>query len=165
MFRDAARADSVLTLRTDYGASMGFLDRFRSTARLPAGRFAPLPEDNFVRVVGESHCQPVLAKLRGRCVPGADGRPSFPVALVPERDNPYDPHAVAVVSGLGRVGYLPRDDARRYGPTLQALRDAGYDGGSCTGLLNGGEPGKPSLGVVLCVAYPEICEEQLTGRA
>lgn len=40
----------------------------------------------------------------------------MPVTLVLEPDNPYDDHAVAVMSAAGQVGHLPRDDARRYGP-------------------------------------------------
>jgi hypothetical protein len=111
-----------------------------------------------MRVVGESHCQSVLARLQRRCVPGIEGRPSFPVALVPEPTNPYDEHAVAVVSDAGRVGYLPREDARRYGPSLRALAAQGFDGGSCVGLLNGGQRDRPNFGVTLCVAYPEDCE-------
>jgi hypothetical protein len=144
---------------------MGFLDRFRTASKSPAGRFARLPEDGFMRVVGESHCQPALQQMRGRCVPGAEGRPSFSVALVPEPENPYDEHAVAVMSEAGRVGYLPREDARRFGPTLRALRRAGYDGGTCRALLNGGTRDKPSFGITLCIAYPEDCEVHLGLRA
>lgn len=144
---------------------MGFLDRFRTASKSPAGRFAPLPEEGFMRVVGESHCQPALQQMRTRCVPGAEGRPSFSVALVAEPENPYDEHAVAVISEAGRVGYLPREDARRFGPTLRALRQAGYDGGASRALLNGGTRDKPSLGVTLCIAYPEDCELHLGLRA
>jgi hypothetical protein len=147
---------------------MGFLDRFRvgstrsrTTAQLPSGRFASLPTDGFMRVAGESHCQPVLARLKGRCIPGVDGRPSFPVALVSEPENPFDEHAIAVVTDAGRVGYLPREDARRYGASLRALMTQGFDGGSCVGLLNGGDRDRPNFGVTLCVAYPEDCEIHL----
>lgn len=96
---------------------------------------------------------------------GAEGRPSFPVTLVREPDNPYDEHAIAVMSTAGCVGYLPRENASRYGPTLQALRLAGYAGASCRALLNGGERDRPSFGVTLCVAYPEDCELELGLRA
>lgn len=143
---------------------MGLLDRFRaavaqpSPARLPVGRFAPMPQDGFMRVVGESQYQPVLAQLRGRCVPGAEGRPSFPVALIPEPDNPYDEHAIAVISEFGHVGYLPREDAERYSLTMRFLRRDGYDGGTCSALLNGGSRDRPSFGVTLCVGYPRDCE-------
>lgn len=143
---------------------IGFLDRFRATtaaAQLPPGRFAPLPEDGFVRVVGESYCQPALAALRDKCVPGVEGRPSFPAALVPEPDNPHDRHAIAVVSETGRLGYLPRDTAQAYGRSMRALQAAGYEGGSCTALLNGGGRNPPNYGVVLALAYPEECERHL----
>lgn len=120
-----------------------------------------MPEERFLRVVGESHCQATLSKLRKRCTDGADGRPCFPVALVAEPDNRFDPHAVAVVSDTGRVGYLPRDQAERFAGTLERLQQLGYEGGSCTGLLNGGDAERPSLGVVLRVSYPEECEEHV----
>jgi hypothetical protein len=118
-----------------------------------------------MRVVGESHYQPALAQMRKQCVPGVEGRPSFPVALVPEPENAFDVNAIAVISAAGHVGYLPRDDARRYGPTLRALVGAGFDGASCVGLLNGGRRDQPSLGVTLCIAYPEDCELHLGLRA
>lgn len=140
---------------------MGLFDRFSGPSRLPPGRFAPLPEENFLRVVGESHCQPALSKLRRRCAYRADGRPCFPAALVAEPHNQFDPNAVAVVSDAGRVGYLPRDQAQRFAGTLQRLRQLGYDGGSCTGLLNGGDAERLSLGVVLKVSYPEECEDHV----
>jgi hypothetical protein len=140
---------------------LGLFDRFRAPAQLPPGRFAPLPEDNFVRVVGESHYQPALSRLRKRCVPGIEGRPSFPVALIAEPENRHDHHAIAIVSELGRVGYLSREEAPDYGGTMRALKNAGYDGGSCQALLNGGERDRPSFGVVLTLAYPERCEQHL----
>lgn len=118
-----------------------------------------------MRVVGESHYQAALRRLQRTCVPGAEGRPSFSAALVREPENPYDAHAVAVMSAMGHVGYLPRDDARRYGPTLLELHRVGYDGGSCRALLNGGKRDRPSFGVTLCVSYPEDCEMDLGLRA
>lgn len=140
---------------------MGLFQRSSRAARLPRGNFAPLPEDNFLGVVGESHCQPALLRLRRRCVPGDDGRPTFPVALVAEPENPHDRHAVAVVSEAGRVGYIARDQAARFSGTMALLRELGYDGGSCTGILNGGDAERPSIGVVLAVSYPEDCEDYL----
>jgi hypothetical protein len=116
-------------------------------------------------VVGESHYQTALRRLQGSCRPGAEGRPSFPVTLISEPDNPYDDHAVGVMSTVGLVGYLPREDARRYGPTLQALQRKGYAGASCRALLNGGKRDRPSFGVTLCVAYPEDCELHLGLRS
>lgn len=144
---------------------MGFLELLRRTSKPSSGRFFPLPEDGFMSVVGESHYQPALRRLRGTCRPGAEGRPSFPVTLVREPDNPYDEHAVAVLSMAGCVGYLPRENALRYGPTLQALQREGYAGASCRALLNGGKRDRPSFGVTLCVAYPEDCEVHLGLRS
>ena len=95
---------------------VGFMDRFKgrldaATTKggvgLPAGKFVALPEDHFMRVVGESHCQDALRALPPECVPGADKRPSFVAALVPEPENPFDRHAIAVHGPTGRVGYLP----------------------------------------------------------
>jgi hypothetical protein len=77
---------------------------------------------------------------------------------VPEPYNPYDANAIGVHGPTGKVGYLAREDAARYVGTFDVLRKRGYDGGSCTGLLNGGDRDRPSLGVVLTLAYPEICE-------
>lgn len=149
------------TGEADIVAPMGLFDRSVGSARLPRGRFAPLPETDFLRVVGESHCQAELRRLRRRCTAGPDGRPRFPAALVPEPDNPFDPHAVAVHSQTGRVGYLPRDQAQRFTGTMRRLQELGYDGGSCTGLLNGGDAERPSLGVVLAVSYAEDCEDHV----
>jgi hypothetical protein len=144
---------------------MGLLDLFSRSINAPSGRFFPLPDDGFMRVVGESHYQSTLSQMRRRSVPGAEGRPSFPVMLIREPENPYDDHAIAVMSAVGCVGYLPREDARRYGPTLQALQRDGYTGASCSALLNGGKRGRPSFGVTLCVAYPEDCELHLGLRS
>ena len=130
----------------------------RPRASEAAGRLAPLPQDDFVKVVGESHYQDALRSLAGQCVPGVDGRPSFRAVLIREHHNAFDQNAIAVHGPSGQVGYLARDDAARYLATFDALRDLGYDGGCCTGLLNGGEPDRPSFGVVLMLAYPEECE-------
>jgi hypothetical protein len=154
---------------------VGFLDRFLGRDIAPQsvrvadegqgthalGRLAPLPQDNFMKVVGESYYQDALRSLARLCVPGIDGRPSFPATLVPEPDNPHDRNAIAVHGATGKIGHLPREDAVRYAHTFASLREAGYDGGSCTGLLNGGDRDRPSYGVVLALAYPEVCEVHL----
>lgn len=98
MFRDAPVRAPAYT-DDGYGPVMGFLEFPIDCAA--SGRPLRAAAGEQLRARGRRVAlQPVLAKLRGRCVPGADGRPSFPVALVPEPDNPYDPHAVAVVSGV-----------------------------------------------------------------
>lgn len=35
-------------------------------------------------------------------------KPGTPLSLVPERDNPYDPNAVALYHGTAKLGYVPR---------------------------------------------------------
>jgi len=132
----------------------------RQAAPGPAVRFAVLPDDHHMKVVGESHCQDALRALAGRCVSGEDGRPSFTANLIPEPENAFDENAVAVYGPTGRVGYLAREDAERYRPTFDHLQGGGYAGGSCVALLNGGQPGRPSYGVVLKLAYPEVCESR-----
>lgn len=127
----------------------------------PSGRFLPLPDDNFKKVVGESHCQEALRALAGQCAPGPDGRPGFSATLIPEPENRFDGNAIAVHGPTGRLGYLAREDSARYAPTFEALSEAGYDGGSCVGLLNGGDSSRPNYGVVLMLAYPEVCEAHM----
>jgi hypothetical protein len=133
----------------------------RDAPEAPSEHFMPLPEDNFMRVVGESHYQRVLQSLEAECIPGVEGRPSFSALLVAEPDNAFDRNAIAVYGPTGQVGYLAREDAIRYRDTFEALSRAGYRGGSCTGLLNGGDTDRPNLGVVLTLAYPEVCETRL----
>jgi hypothetical protein len=76
-----------------------------------------------LEVVGESHYQENLWQLAGvRRNPEEQVRVAVNAVLVPETDNPYDANAVSVwVDGL-MVGYLSRDDARRYRPGLLALQ-------------------------------------------
>lgn len=45
--------------------------------------------------------------------------------LVPERWNPHDPHAVAVLVGLHQVGYIPAALAKNYSPPLLRLASSG----------------------------------------
>ncbi len=88
---------------------MGFFGRKKSEVSLS---LLELPDDGFLAVVGESHCQDALEATREVCTHEFEGRPAFTAALVPEPDNPYDENAVAVWGPRGRLGYLSRDDAR-----------------------------------------------------
>ena len=100
-------------------------------------------------IVGESHYQATI-----RHTMEADGR-SFVPMLVREPDNPYDGNAVAVHSAHGLLGYVSRDDAPDWQPLLQALEERGYDAAACGGRVVGGEPGKPSLGVMVDAPPPQ----------
>ena len=123
-----------------------------------------------VEVVGESHRQDVLRHVatqdsseylddlsgRARRIAETEQRRWFRAALVCEPDNEYDRNAIAVYAdGVGRVGYLSRDDAADYQPAFAALRSRGCSIGSVPAFLIGGEPGKPSLGVLLCLSSPQ----------
>jgi hypothetical protein len=64
-------------------------------------------------IVGESHYQSVLDALCGGWKnPAVDGIGT--ACLVPEDTNPYDDKAVRVDMGAHTVGYLSRDDARKF---------------------------------------------------
>ena len=118
--------------------------------------------DGFCAVVGESYYQDALRATRPGCTIGPDGRPAFTAALLPEPDNPYDPNAIAVYSPKGKVGHLSRDHALDYRELFAEVTLRGYDGGACPACLVGGEPEKPSFGVVLQLADPDDCLIELT---
>jgi hypothetical protein len=47
-------------------------------------------------------------------------------ALVPEPDNPFDPHTVSVRIGPNKIGHLAQQDAQRYWPYLARVIASGY---------------------------------------
>ena len=75
-----------------------------------------------LEVVGEASYQDNLWRVVGGGGSSNDRvRVEVSAVLVAETDNPYDANAVSVwIQGL-RVGYLSREDARRYRPGLLAL--------------------------------------------
>jgi hypothetical protein len=90
------------------------------------GAPGPLIEgDDLVHVVGVSHYQPALLAASG-AEPGKEVRFAVEVELVPEPDNPHDPNAVAIKIAGEPVGYLSRDDARRWQPVLLPLAEHGH---------------------------------------
>lgn len=110
-----------------------------------------------VAAVGESNYQ---AELRSGIGGGRSGSVQVHVTavLVREPENPYDSDAVAVyITGGGKVGYLSRDDARRYSRPLEKLAREG-DVGSCKALISGAgtyEGRRGMLGIWLDLAAPE----------
>ncbi|MFN0095668.1 MAG: HIRAN domain-containing protein [Dehalococcoidia bacterium] len=72
-----------------------------------------------VEVVGESHHQANLEFLAG-----GKSRESQTIAtnaeLWREPDNPHDADAIQVLIGGRMVGHLPREEAARYAPALDA---------------------------------------------
>jgi hypothetical protein len=80
--------------------------------------------------------------------------------LMREPDNPKDPEAIAVhAQGGGKLGYLKREDAQRYGHVFQSLEKRGYDVAACPAMLNGGGD---SYGVVLAISAPGYVLRDLT---
>jgi hypothetical protein len=77
-----------------------------------------------LEVVGEASYQDSLWHVVGGRSGGADRvRMEVSAVLVAEADNPYDLNAVSVWVRGRKVGYLSRDDARRYRPGLLALEN------------------------------------------
>lgn len=72
-----------------------------------------LEGDELVRAVGTSHYQDALRVLAGRAG-DEDLRVEKIAALIPEPDNPHDPHAIAVHVESRLVGYLAREENRRW---------------------------------------------------
>jgi hypothetical protein len=78
-------------------------------------------------VVGESHHSAAIKGLLPPRRQGDNGREvEVPVVLLHNPDNPYDGNAVEVRASTGLVGYLSREDAARYAPTLSALQAQGW---------------------------------------
>jgi hypothetical protein len=128
-------------------------------------------------IVGESYRQDELRALSGWTTDAspfrqdlvdyaaevADSEPGrwFMAVLLREPDNPKDPDAIAVhAHGGGKLGYLKREDAQRYGRVFQSLEKRGYDAAACPAMLNGG--GADSYGVVLAISAPGYVLRDLT---
>jgi hypothetical protein len=113
-----------------------------------------------IRVTGATHYQDALAAAAGPKLPGGvELRRRF--ELVAEPENPHDPHAIAVrLEGGERIGYLPRDEAARYGRLLETVAALGRRPVT-DGVILGGNEDRDSLFVVwLHVQDPY---EQLAG--
>jgi Protein of unknown function (DUF2510)/HIRAN domain len=78
-------------------------------------------------VVGESHHSAAIRALLPSGRQGDSGR-EVEVAVVLRHDpnNQYDRNAVEVRAPTGLVGYLPREAAARYAPTLSGLQAQGW---------------------------------------
>lgn len=88
-----------------------------------------------VGIVGEANYQEAIGALR-------EGET---VALVPEPDNPHDPRAISVRDDNGApIGYLPRGHW-----LTAAMLDEGKAVAAQVKSIEGGDRGRPSLGVVI----------------
>jgi hypothetical protein len=94
--------------------------------------------DDRVAVVGESHYQDALASVAGPKQRGGV-QLDTQALLIREPDNPHDANAVAVhLNGAGKVGYLSRTEAVRYGPLLSRLAKSGC-AAACEAVVLGGD--------------------------
>jgi hypothetical protein len=102
----------------------------------PEASAATLPWGSIVHVVGESHYEQSFRAICGP--PTFDGyRVDSLAELRPQPDNPYDPAAVAIfINGL-QVGYLSREDARRFGPIVQEAMTT-HGRATCYAVILGG---------------------------
>ncbi len=112
-----------------------------------------LTGNRLVNVAGESHYQDALRELAGGA-PGEVVRRDFEAVLLPEPENFYDPNAVKVEIRGRLVGYLPRDEAVAYGPTLAALERRGRRA-ACEALVSGRAGETSNLGVFLRLPEPD----------
>jgi HIRAN domain len=154
---------------------MGLLNRLTTTVRREQSNTLvaePLAAGALVSVVGESHYQPTLERTAKLAVRGAPPLPVttdvatdapdllwFQAVLVREPKNPYDSNAIAVHSPVGHIGYLSRDDAKRYQPVLSAVEHRGSQGGACSAFLQRANNGY--WGVVLALSHPDVCLEEM----
>lgn len=132
---------------------MGLLRRLLHPPEKPPTRSSARPSilEPRLSIVGESHYQPALLSITSSS-PGEDVAFDCIAELVPEPTNPHDPHAVMVRIEGKCVGYLSRQNARRLGPRLKEMLDAGQPT-ICSAYI-GCKPdtGNPNLGVSLEVA-------------
>ena len=109
-----------------------------------------------LQVVGESHRQDELKRVAGPYT--REGRRVQELAvMMPDNSNPHDANAVMVKIGTGVVGYLDRENARRW---REEVFSTGISGAGCQALITGGwDRGRGDsgmYGVRLDVCYPFV---------
>jgi hypothetical protein len=112
-----------------------------------------LEGDELVRVVGTSHYQDALLELSGR-QGDEEIRLEKIAVFIPEPDNPHDPNAIAVQIDGRLVGYLSRDENRRW---LDVV--TGHEIG-CEAMI-AGRGGTTGLGVFLRLPTPTEARAQI----
>jgi uncharacterized protein YbgA (DUF1722 family) len=112
-----------------------------------------LEGDELVRVVGTSHYQDALLELTGR-EGDEEIRVEKVAVFVPEPDNPHDPNAVAVHIEGKLVGYLSREENKRWLDVVAAHR-VGAE------AMIAGRAGTTGLGVFLRLPTPTEARAQI----
>jgi hypothetical protein len=109
-----------------------------------------LEGDELIRVVGTSHYQDELLELAPREA-DEEVRRDAVATLVPEPDNPHDPNAIAVQIEGRVIGYLSRDENRRW-LDIAPVR--------CEAMI-AGRAGTHGLGVFLRLPTPTEARAQI----
>ena len=111
----------------------GFAEPTRSSAPIAD---LPGPGTYSVEIVGESHYQEAIEAICGRRTEESADL-IVQAVLVHEDENPYDSQAIRVDIQGHTVGYLSRENARKY---RRELSQAGHPGiaASCTARIVGG---------------------------
>jgi hypothetical protein len=112
-----------------------------------------LEGDELVRVVGTSHYQDALLELSGREA-DEEIRLEKIATFIPEPDNPHDPNAIAIHIDGRLVGYLSRNENRRW---LDVV--TGHEIGA--EAMIAGRGGTTGLGVFLRLPTPTEARAQI----
>jgi hypothetical protein len=112
-----------------------------------------LEGDDLIRVVGTSHYQDALLRLTGRQA-DEQVRVDKIAVFAPEPDNPHDPNAIAIHIDGELVGYLSRDENKRWGDVVAG------GGVACQAMIAGRE-GTTGLGVFLRLPTPTEARAQI----
>jgi hypothetical protein len=113
-----------------------------------------LEGDDLVRVVGTSHYQDALLDLTGGRAGDEEIRVHKVALFVPEPDNPHDPSAIAIQIDGRLVGYLSRDENKRW---LHVV--TGHEVGA--EAMIAGRQGTTGLGVFLRLPTPTEARAQI----
>jgi hypothetical protein len=116
-----------------------------------------LEGDELIRVVGTSHYQDTLLELAPR-KGDEEIRVNTIAVLVPEPDNPHDPSAIAIHIDDKLVGYLSRDENRRW---LDVANNAQVGAEA----MIAGKGGTTGLGVFLRLPTPTEARAQIGIRS
>ena len=112
-----------------------------------------LEGDELIRVVGTSHYQEALLELSGRQDDEEIRLPKVGL-FVAEPDNPHDPNAVAIHIDGRLVGYLSRDENKRWRDVIEG-NDIGAE------AMIAGKQGTHGLGVFLRLPTPTEARAQI----
>lgn len=120
---------------------------------MPVAEPVVLEGDDLIRVVGTSHYQDALLALSARHA-DEEVRIEKIALLVPEPDNPHDPNAIAVHIDGQLVGYLSRDENRRWLDVVNGA-EVGAE------AMIAGRAGTHGLGVFLRLPTPTEARAQI----